>query len=865
MIRQNKLWMLKANNYTDMKCSKNGDYLTNPIVEAILYNRGLATMRDSFLKPAWRDLHDPYLLRDMEKAAARVQSALLAGERICVYGDYDADGITATTLLVSVLRLLGGNVDYYIPDRISEGYGLNSPAIEKLAQSGVNLIVSVDCGISGHDQAHLCNQLGVDLIITDHHEPPDAIPDAYAVVNPKREDCQYPHKGLAGVGVAFKLVQALWRDDITELRPFLDLVALGTVADIVPLLDENRFLVSEGLSVIREHHRIGLGALLDVAGASGRMVDADTLGFTLGPRINAAGRVGSPSEAVKLLMSAEEGDARDIASCLDQWNRQRQQVEADILADVLNRIEEFKYEDDYVLVVDGNGWHPGVVGIVSSRITEQFGRPSIILTRSDQDGILKGSGRSIPGFNLYEALKNCQGHLLAYGGHEQAAGLSMHTHAVDDFRIAVNVLARNVLTEEDLMPALSIDMEIPHENLSLETAESILSLAPFGEGNRAPLFVCRDLLVSDIRAVGSGGSHLKLKLLGRQGPIDGIAFSFGAYSRKLSCNDRLDVLFSLDINSWNGRDSVQLMIRDMKISDLADNLMSGDQHRIYIDAFDAEPLGDDDSEPVSTDEKQSHVLEYWAANQTHRWEEFCRILRESLQSGEKTCVLVSTREQCRHVKQLILNEMVTSATPLVLHRRMDIALQQDIWQKFLAGRGNPLIFTGYGDFLKREPSGMSKLLCLYPFYAKNHFQRVRTWAGKSGQRVEVHYLFSENQLMKNMQLLKHIFPDRNLLSKVYVPLRNLFVNTGETELDLIQWSEQIHSETGMDLLADTILNSLTVFQDLNLIRYSVQGLTVRITWLGEPEGKLNLEDSALYSAAKDAKNAFEETFMNFHV
>jgi single-stranded-DNA-specific exonuclease len=289
MIKQSKIWMIKANG-SSVLTDNNSKVNNDSIVDAILCNRGLSDNRAIFLEPSWRDLHNPLLLKGMGEAVDRIRSALTDREIICVYGDYDADGITATTLLVSALLALGGNVQYYIPDRMTEGYGLNNPAIKRIADSGVSLIISVDCGINGHEQAAFCQAIGVDLIITDHHEPSDTIPGACAVVNPKQADCNYPHKGLAGVGVAFKLVQAIWPDDVTSLRPYLDLVALGTVADIVPILNENRFIVSEGLDVIRESSRIGIKALLDVSGAIGKPVDADTLGFTLGPRINAAGR-----------------------------------------------------------------------------------------------------------------------------------------------------------------------------------------------------------------------------------------------------------------------------------------------------------------------------------------------------------------------------------------------------------------------------------------------------------------------------------------------------------------------------------------------------------------------------------------------
>ncbi len=866
MIKQSKIWMIKANECSilDQKSKlSDGDAL----VEAILCNRGLLDGKDRFMTPAWVNLHDPFLMKDMDKAVDRICKALQNAEKICVYGDYDADGITATALLVSGLRELNGNVDYYIPDRMVEGYGLNCHALQKIADAGVSLIISVDCGISGYEEALLCNRLGIDLLITDHHEPPETIPQAYAVVNPKQKGCQYPHKGLAGVGVAFKLLQALWPREIYELRQFLDLVALGTVADIVPILDENRFIVSEGLQVIQEGDRIGIRTLLDVVGANGRVVDADTLGYTIGPRVNAAGRIGRPQDAVRLLIEREETAAQAIALNLDQWNRQRQQMEADILAEVLEKIEECQYMNDYVIVVEGKGWHPGVVGIVSSRITEQFARPSVILTYDEEKGITKGSGRSILGFNLYEALRHCQNHLLVFGGHEQAAGLTLNYEHVAAFRQSLNAYAKNLLTEEELLPSLSVDMVLPQSVLTLDTANTIGKLAPFGEGNRAPMFLCRDLIVGEVRAVGSTGDHLKLRFNVEQGFIDGIAFSFGDYAKRIVRNDRLDVVFSLEINRWNGRDSIQLMIRDMKVSDLADNLISMSDELIHIDAFETGVLtSNEGSTLISTKTRLGkNVSEHWARSHPDYWHEFCQILQTSINHNEPVCVIVNTREQCRHIKQMILFELNGAAHPLVLHRRMDEKTQEDTWHEFIAGRGNPLVFTGYGEYLKKCPHNLRKVLCLYPFYAQEHFNRFRAWVGLNNESVDVFYLFSEEQLLKNMQLLRHLYPEREILSKIYKSIRYILANAGEIDQDLIQWSEQIQSISGLVLLSDTIMNSITVFSDLGLICSDYSDGKVRLQWLGEPTEKLMLEDSSLYAASIEIKKGYQDKFMNFRV
>jgi hypothetical protein len=372
-------------------------------------------------------------------------------------------------------------------------------------------------------------------------------------------------------------------------------------------------------------------------------------------------------------------------------------MEAEISAQVMDKIAICQYEDDYVMVVDGSDWHPGVIGIVSSRITEQFGRPSVILSMDEEKNIMKGSGRSIQGFNLYEALKHCQDYLLAFGGHEQAAGLTLKSNQVAGFRQAMNAWAHELLTEEDLLPALHVDMEIPQEYLMLSVARSLLALAPFGEGNRAPMFLCRDLTLNEVRAVGNTGDHLKLRFAGKNGLTDGIAFSYGQYAQKLFRKDQLDVVFSLDINSWNGRDSVQLMIRDMKVSDLADNLVSNGQDLIHIDAFDKTPFHEERIVQTSQEIQgpSNNLHEYMPAKQSDHWGIFCRKLQESVKNNDQVCVMVNTREQCRHIKQLILFDILPEENPLVLHQRMDRKIQAEVWEEFVSGKGNPLITLGW--------------------------------------------------------------------------------------------------------------------------------------------------------------------------
>lgn len=535
----------------------------------ILLNRGIDTAEAAsrFLSSSLAEMHDPFLLKDMDKAVLRLCRALLDGEKICVYGDYDVDGVTSVVSLVGFLSALDGNCFYYIPKRIEEGYGLNAGGIREVAERGARIIITADCGITSHEEANLCAALGIDLIITDHHTPPPDIPCAYAVINPLRSDCAFPFKSLAGVGVVFNLLLAL-RKYLREagyfasrkepnLREFLDLVALGTIADIVPLVDENRILVRHGLKELSVSSRTGISALKSVAGVSGE-VDCGMVGFRLAPRINAAGRLDDAALGVELLLTGDARRAAEVSAELNDNNEDRQHLEKVILEDALQRLAaDPSFRGRTSIVMASESWHAGVIGIVASRLVELFHRPTILVAL--QDGVGKGSGRSIPGFHLYDALQSCSDQLLGFGGHKYAAGLSLNEEAFSGFAEKFDRHAAGLLTEEDLLPELRIDAEILPEDVSLETAELISSLEPFGMGNPRPLFVMRGVQALDTRILKE--RHLKTRFRRDRFCFDAIGFDM---ADRLPDSVDMDIVFSLDVNSWNGRKSVQLRLKDLK-------------------------------------------------------------------------------------------------------------------------------------------------------------------------------------------------------------------------------------------------------------------------------------------------------------
>ena len=531
------------------------------VTAGLLLHRGIDEVKSAqvFLQPEKQEFYDPFLMKDMDKAVERIKMAIEQKEKIVVYGDYDVDGITATTLLKRNLTRLGADVEYYIPDRQKEGYGFNSDALQRLADAGTDLLVSVDCGISAVQEAAGI-QGKLDLVITDHHLPGDRLPEALAVVNPHREDCAYPDKNLSGVGVAFKLCQALWKSmNAQDFTDDLEIVALGTIADIVPLLGENRKIVRLGLERMQHTSLPGLQALLEVAKLQDKELNAGHVGFVIAPRLNAAGRMDSAAKGTELLITTDRDRAHELALQLDEENQQRQEVEREILAAAEKQLQSMDLVKNHVIVLAGENWHPGVIGIVASRIVDKYYRPTIII--STKDGIGKGSCRSIAGFHMYEALDSCSSLLLGFGGHAQAAGLSIELSKLEEFQAALNAFAEDHLQEEDYTPVVDIEFELAPDQVSLELIEEMAALEPYGMGNPKPRFGCRNLRGSYAQAIGREGQHLRFKLEARQKSITALAWNKGTYAGLVN-QEALDLVYVPEINVWNGRTSIQCMVED---------------------------------------------------------------------------------------------------------------------------------------------------------------------------------------------------------------------------------------------------------------------------------------------------------------
>ena len=531
-----------------------------PLAAMVLASRGIDNEKqaNAYLD-ATAKLEDPLLMVDMKKAADRIRIGIARGEKIAVFGDYDVDGVTATCLLTEYLRSRGANCVPYIPGRLEEGYGLNPIALHALRKQGVTLVVTVDCGITAVDEAKLCRKLGMDLVITDHHECKDELPVAVAVVDPHRADCTYPHKNLSGVGVAFKLAAALDRDQEKVLENYADLVCLGTVADVMLLQGENRVFVTRGLEALRNTHRPGIAALTQQSGCEPSSLSASTVGYMLAPRINAAGRMGKIDLAVELFLTRDPDRGEALAKALCELNKQRQGVESEIYQQAVEMLPEGQTPDAIVLADET--WHQGVVGIVASRIAEEYCCPTFLICLDGDHG--KASSRSYGGFNLFSSLSSWSDLLESYGGHELAAGFTIHRDRIQDFRQQICRLAREFYDEDTPRTVLDADCVIPPEMLTLHNIDSLNALEPCGNGCPKPVLVMEDLQVERITQVG-GGRHMRLRLShGRYG-INAIYFSATPESASIAQGDQVDVAFVPQINEFRGERSVQMNVLDIR-------------------------------------------------------------------------------------------------------------------------------------------------------------------------------------------------------------------------------------------------------------------------------------------------------------
>lgn len=635
--KKTKIWSVLYQNDCGEKDATVNELTTeldiSELTAKLLINRGYETAEAAkgFLENETSVLHDPFKLADVRAAIERIKKAIEANERIVIYGDYDVDGVTAVSTLYLYLKELGGDVGYYIPKRDGEGYGVSCGAIDRLAEQGVTLIITVDTGITANDEVEYAREMGIDMVITDHHECRPELPRACAVVNPHRADCEYPFKELAGVGVVFKVICAYETmlceerglsviDGIRAVcKKYADLTAIGTIADVMPIVDENRLIVALGLKMISETERLGLAALIDAvtvkkessakpSASKKRKITSSFIGYGIAPKINAAGRISSASKAVELLLADSDEEAEKMAEELCEINRQRQVEENRIAEQAYKKIEQIHdFENDRVIIIEDDSWNQGIIGIVASRITEKYGLPSILIsfdgaTRGypspDDNG--KGSGRSVKGMNLVNAMNYCEDLLCKYGGHELAAGLTIERENIDAFRRKINEYADKFLGEEQISAQIEADCEVEMRDLTMKQALELYRLEPFGVANSVPLLVLRNVELVKIIPIG-GGKHTKLTVA-----KDGVALNavyFGVQSAKLPLleGNLVDIAFNLDINEYQNVKSVQLIVQDIKISEEYEQKCLDIKHRYEQISAGAEFDSDENVIPTRDD------------------------------------------------------------------------------------------------------------------------------------------------------------------------------------------------------------------------------------------------------------------------
>jgi len=816
-------------NIDDVKVEELAEKLNiSKATAKILLNRGLEDIdrASKFIRASLEDLYDPFLLKDMDKAVERIGSAIDKGQGIWIYGDYDVDGVSSTSILVKYFRSIGYPANYYIPNRIEEGYGINPDAIQEIHNKGGGLIITVDCGITSVKEVALANSLGIDMIITDHHECQGQLPEAYAIINPKQEDCQYPYEMLCGCGIAFKLIQALTPANVfkKQLYDYIDIVALATIADIVPLVDENRILVKNGLLAMQQTNNIGLHALIQVSGLKGKKLSAGQVGFTIAPRINAAGRIGDADGAVRLLTAEDFEEAMELAELLDKENKHRQQIEADIHQQALDLLENDKsYNKDNFLVLYKEDWHHGVIGIVASRIVEKYYRPVVILSVEGDEA--KGSARSIPGFNLFEALHQCKDLFIKFGGHEQAAGLSLKVENIAAFRRKINEIINSTLTEEDFIPEISFDGQLKLKELNYDLLNELERLEPYGMGNPGPKFINRLIKPMYPKTMGVEGKHLRLTLQQKEHRMEAIAFNLGGLNDDLADAEGIDIVYSPEINEYNGNRRIQLNIKDLKIirnSKLDKHCFSSCYYEAlqlsdYITA--AVEVNCPFSEVIVTEDKDIVLLKQLRENSPSL------IVVNTIYQAIRLLSLSGIQQKKHRIKYRYgFNELSVSTCI----SQVDIIINPNI---------DKIDFRRYNKII---------LYDLF-FSAKDFSQFIKL--------TDLHktlVLYEPGDEGANEEVLNNIVPTREILVILYKFLMN---TNNDRKVYTIKELLEVLKEK-IELPNSALINhALDIFMEGKLLSYNKQGPNYEIQ-INRSKGKINLEELRSYQNAQRALDSF---------
>ena len=816
----NKKWTLKHKGKIE-ESDLSKKIKISPEISQILSNRGIYNEKDAeiFMNPSLEYLRDPFLMKDMKKATDRIKKAIENKERIYIYGDYDVDGVSSTSVLYLYFKSIDFPVKYYIPNRLEEGYGINEDAIKKIHDDGCDLIITVDCGITSVKEVELANDLGIDVIITDHHECQSEIPDAFAIVNPKQEDCNYPFDMLCGCGVAFKMIQALTDEEEfkTSMFDYLEIVTLATICDIVPLVDENRIIVKNGLKLMKEGKNLGLRELIKVCGIETNKIGSSHIGFSVGPRINASGRLGYSYLGVQLFTTDIEEEAKEIANILEAKNIERQMIESKMYKEAEDLISsDERYKDDKVLVIAKEGWQHGIIGIVASKLTEKYYKPTILLTIEDDEAT--GSARSIKGFSIFDALVSCKDLMNKFGGHEQAAGLALDAKNIEELRKRVNEIADYNLTKEDLIENIKVEYELEEESVTLDLVDDLHKLEPFGLSNPSPRFIMRDLLLTNIFKMGKNKQHLKI-MVENEKSYECVGFNMSYLSDNFQIGDKIDVLFQLDENNYNNERKVQFLLKDIRLShpkssstndlsiELFEKISPADENSLYSINMSEEDL------LIDTDgNKDINIFDYI--------EENTLVIANTLNGFYRALSDISLTEIDYEINFNQINEK-NNKVQLIFSPNID---------KIDLKRYNSIILYDY-------------------LYNKGEYSYLNKNILNSGSIIK-YYSDEDKIYLKN--IMDNIVPSREEFISIY---KQMLISK---ELD-VKLNEL---KKVFKLLPLKTFIILKAFKELNLLNFNINynENSIVIYLLKKPDKKLNLDESLILNNLKRLKQEHVKSY-----
>lgn len=816
----NKKWTLKHKGKvkeTDLSKKIN----ISPEISQILNNRGINNEKDAeiFMNPSLEYLRDPFLMKDMDKAVKRIKKAIENNDNIYIYGDYDVDGVSSTSILYIYFKSINYPVKYYIPNRLEEGYGINEEAIRKISSDNCNLIITVDCGITSVKEVEIANELGIDVIITDHHECQSEIPNAYAIVNPKQVDCNYPFDMICGCGVAFKLIQALTDKEEfkTSMYKYLEIVTLATICDIVPLVDENRIIVKNGLKLMKEGNNLGLRELIKVCGIEANKIGSSHIGYSVGPRINASGRLGYSYLGVQLFTTDSQEEAKEIANILESKNIERQMIESKMYKEAEEVMaNDESYKDDKVLVIAHEGWQHGVIGIVASKLTEKYYKPTVLLTIEGDEAT--GSARSIKGFSIFEALESCKDLMNKFGGHDQAAGLALNRNNIMELKERINKIADYSLSEEDLIENIKVEYELEEDSANLNLVDDLHKLEPFGMSNPSPRFIMRDLLLTNVYKMGKNKQHLKIIVEDKKA-YECVGFNMSYLADNFEIGDKIDILFQLDENNFNNERKVQFLLKDIRLSypkiatnnnmsiKLFDKIIPKDKDSIYSINMTDEDFSNDIEGNINI-----NIFEHIKENTlviTNTLNGFYRALSDISLTDLEFGINFNYITQKNKKVQLIFSPNID---------KIDLK------------RYNRIILY---DFLYNEGE--------YSYLNKNIL---------NNKNIIKYYGEEDKIYLKN--IMKNIVPKRDEFINIYKHmLVSKNINVELTELKKL-----------FNLLPLKTFAILRVFEELNLLSCEIndESNSISIYLLEKPDKKLNLDESVVLNNLKNLKEMYLKSY-----